>query len=336
MSGNATYQALGNQLGFNGVYGLMADVNPRQFSVTIALSLVLGIAAQQASATSIPETERWDNSRMPLKISSVPQLKPESTFTLPNVQPDGSEQIENIVMINDVFIVLTRNPQANGQHLLFGLRALDLRTGRLSSSLDVSFPRTQFAAVPNIYASSPESVALEFEGSLVEYDKRLKARGRMNLPKGRGLRQAPAYGYGDWAAVTATECHTPITAFFLNLEEELITGCEHEMGVLDQNGKLIFAERYKRDRIDEPQIAADGKRFLFELLDPDKSGDPPPPPWRNPPAYVLYDLHGDGPRRISFSTLPRKLGFEAATLSADGRTLALYSANRISLYRLPD
>ena len=313
----------------------MVDIDPRRFSMTIALSLALGIVVQQVPTTSIPETERWDKSRIPLEFSSVPQLKPESTFTLHNMQPDGSERIENIVVVNDVFIALTRDDEANGQRPLYRLRAFDLKTGRLSSSLDVPFPRAQFAEVPNIYASSPKSVVLEFEESLVEYDKSLKARGRMNLPKGRGLRQAPAYGYGDWVAVTATECHTPITAFYLNLEEELITGCEHEMGVLDQNGKLIFAERYKRDRIGEPQIAADGKRFVVELLDPDKSGDPPPPPWRNPPAYVLYDLRGDGPRRISFSTLPRKLGFEAATLSADGMTLALYSGNRISLYRLP-
>jgi hypothetical protein len=313
----------------------MAEIHLRHFSGLIALNLLFVMAEPHSRPTYIQDTERWDKSRVPMKISSVPQLTPLSTFTLQGIQPDGPEQIENIVLIDEVFVALTRVAPL-GQRPAYNLRAFDLRTAKQSSSLDVSRPKQEFTVGPIMYASTRESVVLELEGSLFEYDKRLKLLGTIKLPKGRGVEQVRAYGYGDWTTVTATECEEPVAAFYLNIEEELITCGANEMGVFDQNGKLIFAEKYKRDRIADPQIAADGKRFVFELLDPDTSGDPPPPPWRNPPAYVLYDLHGDGPRRVSFSTLPRRITFEAATLSADGRTLALYSANRISLYKLPE
>jgi hypothetical protein len=50
---------------------------------------------------------------------------------------------------------------------------------------------------------------------------------------------------------------------------------------------------------------------------------------------VLYDLNGEGPRRISFSTASTKDIYLDA-LSADGKVLALYRADTISLCRLPE
>jgi hypothetical protein len=314
----------------------MPEVISRQFSMLITLSLVLGLTIPQYPTTNIPETERWDKSGVPLRVLSVPKLTPSSTFKLQGIHPDGAEQIENIAVIDDVFIALTQSAQPDRQRPRYRLRAFDITTGEPLSSLDVPFPVVPYNGLPNIYASSRESVVLELGEFLVEYDKSLKLRGKINLPKGRAVQQAPAYGYGDWATVTATECKAPIAAFYLNTANELVTACDSEMGVLDQDGKLIFAERYKRQRIADPQIASDGKRFLFFVLDPFMGGDPPPSPNKNPPDYVLYDLRGDGPRRISFSTAPQGLPFEATALSADGRTLALYSANKISFYRLPE
>jgi hypothetical protein len=307
-----------------------------QLLAAAALSSVLNLAAPQLFPTTrIPQTQRWDKSGVPLKILSVPQLTLVSTFKLQDIQPDGPQVIQNVVVLDNVFVVLTRYVPPGEQRPHYRLRSFDANTGKPLSSVDVAFAGAQFIAEPNIYASSRESVVLEFAGSLLEYDEHLKLRGKINLPKGSGVEQAPAYGYGDWSAVTATKCKEPIAVFRLNSENELITGCGSEMGLLDRDGKLRFAERYKDDRIDGLQISADGKRFLFSVFDPFTGGDPPPPPWKNPPEYVLYDLNGEGPRRISFSTASTKDIYLDA-LSADGKVLALHRADTISLYRLPE
>ena len=213
------------------------------------------------------------------------------------------------------------------------LVSYDLKSGKRQRSIE--WDRANSLESPYLYGNGSKGVFVYDLNQFFEYDEDLRLTHSLSLPKGMGLAPKPSFGYGRWATQLGRDCRiNDVSRFDLNSKSVLVTGCGAAVGVIDQNGGVLFAERSSATPAWVSAFSEDGNRFVVERINVVIE-----PPLREHRGFSLYDLYEGHARELSFEILPQKNMRYAPLTSAltpSGELLAVIDDGALRVYRLPD
>jgi hypothetical protein len=307
------------------------------------LPIILDAICLGQSVTPVPSIKQWNTRGQPLSIEPVPPLVPVWSVDIQAAKHAATPTSFTFTMgagLTDKIVVVL-SCLNTAEHAACGMAQLlsfDAKTGKFLNSLEWSRspsppgPRSDLG----LFSNSMETFLVEDNGALTEYNDAFKSTNHVKLPRGFVPSLSRAYGYWDWAETTKTTCKGDgVSVYELNENRKLIIGCGNEVGVLNENWQLLFAELYVAPiNVGSPVFSLDGNRFILMA-----TRDHAEPPSHQVMSYMLYDVHpsAQNPRQIVFSVnagTPANLPVWIS-LSPNGTMFAVIEQGTLSIYRLP-
>jgi hypothetical protein len=289
------------------------------------------------SVTPVPSLKQWNSPGQSLSIEPVTPLVSVWSVDVRAAGHATSSASDTIAvaLTGKIAVVLScSNATERAACGVAQLLSFDAKTGKFLTSLKWS--RNQARLELGLFPSTTKTFLVEDNDTLTEYTEALKPTNHVKLPRGSGLSPSRAYGYGDWAETTKTTCKgNGLSLYELNERRKLILGCGNEVGVLNENWQMLFAEFYIAPiNVGFPVFSLDGNRFILM-----STRDYAEPPIHQVMSYMLYDLSLDAqtPRQIVFSINAGTPAYPPAglSLSPDGTMFAVIEKGMLSLYHLP-